>query len=206
MKLPLYSNDGKAAGELSVSAKIFGIEPNEHAVHSTLIWFQASARRGTHSTLTRAEVRGGGKKPWRQKGTGRARAGSSRSPLWRTGGVTFGPKPRDYGYSLPKKIKKLALRSVFSDKAKTGKIKIAEELSLTKAKTKQAVKFFKSLKVAGKILVLIDEKNEIFQRAVRNIKGVTVSNVTNLNIYDLLMAEWIVTEKTVLTKLEGACN
>jgi large subunit ribosomal protein L4 len=201
-KLPLYNVDGKSAGEISVSEKIFGQGANEQVVHSALIWFLASQRRGTHNTKTRAEVRGGGKKPWRQKGTGRARAGSTRSPLWRKGGVIFGPKPRSYAYSLPKKVRKLALRVALSDKAKAGKAKIVEELKASEPKTKLAAKLLKDLKVAGKILMVLAEENKSFERAARNLEGVELVSFKNLNIFDLLAAEWLLIERKAMAGLE----
>ncbi|MFH1542203.1 MAG: 50S ribosomal protein L4 [bacterium] len=201
-KLPLYDVSGKSSGEFSGSEKMFGAKANEQVVHSTLVWYQACQRRGTQSSLTRAEVRGGGKKPWKQKGTGRARAGSIRSPLWRTGGVIFAPKPRSYAYSLPKKIKTLALRIVLSDKAKENKVKIVEELNVAEAKTKLALKLFEGLKISGKTLILLGQDNKLFTKAARNIRGVTILPAKDLNIFDLLNADWVVAEKSAVKKLE----
>ncbi|MFH1361146.1 MAG: 50S ribosomal protein L4 [bacterium] len=187
---------------MTKKASILNKESNDILVHEVLTWYLASKRRGTHSTKTRAEVRGGGKKPWKQKGTGRARAGSIRSPLWRTGGVIFGPIPRSYGYSLPIKKRKLALAIALSDKNRDEKLKIAAGLLLPSPKTKEAVKQLNELGVSGKTLVILQKENEIFSKAARNIKGVTISDVNNLNIFDILNAEWVVLEKTALANLE----
>lgn len=175
---------------------------NEAVVHEALCWFLASRRRGTHSAKTRTEVSGGGIKPWKQKGTGRARAGSIRSPLWRKGGVIFPPKPRDYSYALPKKVRKLALRVVLSEFNREERIKEAEILSLPETKTKAGVKFLKGLGVAGSVLVLLAETNPAFERGVRNIPGVKLLLSKDLNVHDLLKAEWIVVEKKALSQLE----
>ncbi len=202
-QLPLFDISGKSLGEINAPDDIFAKEPNEQVVYDALKWYQASKRRGTHSTKTRAEVRGGGKKPWRQKGTGRARAGSIRSPLWVKGGVAFGPKPRNYGYALPKKVRKLALKIVLSDKAKEGKLKVVEELKLAEMKTKAAKKLLKVLKISGKIVVLLAEENELFRKAARNLPGVVILSCSELNVFDLLKSDWVVAEKKVIEKIEG---
>ncbi|MBI5399808.1 50S ribosomal protein L4 [Candidatus Saganbacteria bacterium] len=202
VSLPLYNNNGQANGELSVAEKIFGIKLNEQVMQTALVWYQASRRRGTHSTKTRAEVSGGGKKPWKQKGTGRARAGSSRSPLWRHGGVIFGPKPRDYNYTLPRKVRKLALINGLANLAQGGKAKVVETLKIAEPKTKLAEKLLKNLGAEGKILIVLNEVDENFQKAGRNLAGVTIMNYKDLNIYDLLNADCLVLEKPVLTNLE----
>ena len=175
---------------------------NETVVHAAVTWYLAAQRRGTHSSLTRAEVSGGGKKPWRQKGTGRARAGSTRSPLWRKGGVIFGPKPRDYNYAFPKKMRKKALKVVLSDKSREGKLKMVEELKIQDAKTKLAAAALKGLGVAGKILLILDDENKLFHKAARNIEKTKPIYVNDLNILDLLRAEWIVVEKKAMQKLQ----
>jgi len=205
-QLPLYDVNGKNLGELNAPDSVFAQKSNDQVIYETLKWYLASQRRGTHSTKTKAEVRGGGKKPWRQKGTGRARAGSIRSPLWRKGGVVFGPKPRDYGYALPKKVRKLALKVALSDKAKEGKLKVVAELKLAQVKTKEAKKLLNLLKIYGKILILCPGENKDLEKAVRNIAGVKVIAPENLNIYDLLNAEWVVAERQAIEKLEGALN
>jgi large subunit ribosomal protein L4 len=202
IKLPLYDANGKTAGEVGAAAKIFGVKLNPQVMQSALVWYQASQRRGTHSTLTRAEVSGGGKKPWKQKGTGRARAGSSRSPLWRHGGVIFGPKPRDYNFALPRKVRKLALVNGLANLAQAGKAKVVENFNLTSPKTKLAEKLLKDLGVEGKILVVLNQANDGFEKAARNLPKVTVMNYKDLNIHDLLNAEWLLLEKPVLAGLE----
>ena len=201
-QLPLYNIEGKSVGDISAAEEVFGREPNEHVVHSALCWYLASQRRGTHSTKDRSEVRGGGKKPWRQKGTGRARAGTIRSPLWRKGGVIFGPKPRDYSYNLPKKIRKLALKVALSDKAKEGRVKIVDEFKLSEIKTKLAQKMLKDLEISGKVLMVLGSENEGFSKAARNIKGVELLLDKELNIFDLLAAEWVLAEKSAVAHLE----
>lgn len=201
-QLPLYDLKGKSAGEISASDAVFAQEAKKDTVHSALIWDLASRRRGTHSTLTKGEVRGGGRKPWRQKGTGRARVGSIRSPLWRKGGVTFGPKPRKYLYSLPKKIRKLALRTALSDKVKNNKVKVIDKFELAEAKTKLAAKLLKDLGLSGKTLIALAGENKIFTKAARNLKGVKILLAQDINIYDLLLAEWVVAEKGALARLE----
>jgi len=181
--------------------EIFGLEMNENVIHQALVWYQASRRRGTHSTKTRAEVRGGGKKPWRQKGTGRARAGSIRSPLWKKGGVIFGPKPRSYAYNLPKKVRKLAIRIALSDKAKAEQIKVVAELKVAEPKTKLVTKLLKDLGVTGKGLIVQGKEDEIFVKAARNIKGVSLTLAKDINIYDVLNAQWILVDKSAIVEL-----
>ncbi len=203
-QLPLYDLNGQSAGQVDASEKIFGAKMNMPVVQSTLTWYLASQRQGTHSTKTKGEVRGGGRKPWKQKGTGRARAGSIRSPLWRKGGITFGPKPRDYGFTLPKKVKQLALKVVLSDKLKADRIKVLAEFSLKESKTKLAVKFLKELGISGKVLVLLAEKNEGFERALRNVRDVTILPAAEINIFDLLAAEWLLADRGAIKKIEEA--
>lgn len=183
---------------------IFGVPVKNDVVHAALVWYLASQRRGTHSTLTKGEVSGGGKKPWKQKGTGRARAGSNRSPLWRKGGVIFGPKPRSYAYNLPKKVRRLAIKMVLSDKANDGKIKVVDGLKLTEPKTKLASKFLKELEVSGKVLVISGSDNKEFYRAARNLKGLKLAYFKELNVFDLLNAEWLVLEKSAVANLKEA--
>ena len=202
-KLPIYNNDGKSAGEIPAPAKIFGEKANEHAVHTALVWYLSTRRRGTQSTKTRAEVRGGGIKPWRQKGTGRARVGSIRSPLWRKGGVIFAPKPRSYAFHLPKKARKLAVRIALSDKAQSGKIKVVDELKVAEPKTKLAAKILKGLKLEGKVLIVLAKENDGFVKEARNIQGVKIVQYKDLNIFDLLSAENLLVEKGALSALEG---
>ncbi|OGC23235.1 50S ribosomal protein L4 [candidate division WOR-1 bacterium RIFOXYB2_FULL_42_35] len=205
-QLPIFDLEGNDLGQFDGPDDVFGRKPNESLVHSCLVWYLASKRRGTHSTKTRAEVSGGGRKPWKQKGTGRARAGSIRSPLWRTGGVIFGPKPRSYTYAFPKKMRKSALKSALSDKVQNGKFKIVADLTLTAAKTKTALAILKKLGVAGKSLIILEDKNELFMKAARNIPGVKLIYINDLNIFDLIYSDWLVVEKSVLAKLQEALN
>jgi len=202
MKFAVTGIDGKQAGHLTVADDIFSAPMNEHVVHTALEWYLASRRRGTHSAKTRSEVSGGGVKPWKQKGTGRARAGSSRSPLWRKGGVIFPPKPRDYSFTLPKKVRKLALRVVMSDKARAGKIILVEEMAVAAPKTKEMTKLLKGIGVSGKSLIVVDQVNDNLDRSSRNIAGVKLMSAGNLNIHDLLSTEWVVMDKKAAGKLE----
>ncbi len=185
MKAPVYSKSGKKKGEVSLKKDIFGLKPNQQAVHQSVISFLASQRRGTASSKTRSEARGGGAKPWRQKGTGRARAGSIRSPLWKGGGVTFGPKPRDFSVKVPKKVKKLALKSALSYKAKEGKILILGEKDI-EPKTRKATEIVGKLKIKGKFTLVIKEGQENFALAFRNLPQAGVVYVDELNAYFVL--------------------
>lgn len=185
-----------------LTEKIFKEEMNEAVVHEALRWFLASRRRGTHSALTRSEVSGGGIKPWKQKGTGRARAGSIRSPLWRKGGVIFPPKPRDYAYGLPKKMRRLALRVALSQLNREERVKVVGDFSLPQPRTKEGVKFLKGLGVGGRVLFLSAEARSEFDRGLRNIENVKIILAKDLNIYDLLRAEWVVVEKSAVPQLE----
>ncbi len=202
MKLPLFNQSGESRGEVAASGEVFGREMNRHLVHSALVWYLASRRRGTHSAKTRAEVRGGGKKPWRQKGTGRARAGSIRSPLWEKGGVIFGPKPRSYAYNLPRKVRKQALKIALSDKANAGRVKIIEEFNFSEPKTKLAAKLLKDLGISGKTLIVLAEGSEIFEKSARNLEGVKLTRFKDINIFDILNASWLLIEKSAVLGLE----
>lgn len=197
--LALYNKEGKEIGKVSGEDAVFSAAYSQALIHQTLRWYQCGLRQGTHSTLTKGEVRGGGKKPWKQKGTGRARAGSIRSPLWRGGGVIFGPKPRDYSFALPKKIRKAALRAVISSRAKEGCVKVIEGLSVSLPKTKAMREILKSLELAGKKTLLIlggNDKN--LKLAGRNIPKLKIIQVEGLNIYDLLNCDWVVLQKEAL--------
>jgi large subunit ribosomal protein L4 len=186
----------------SLENKIFNEKMNEAVVHEALRWFLASQRQGTHSAKTRTEVSGGGKKPWAQKGTGRARAGSSRSPVWRHGGVIFPPKPRSYAYALPLKMRRLALRVALSELNRENRIKVAD-LAIAQPKVKEGAKFLKGLGVSGKVLILMGSDNPEFVRGTRNLDGVTILPAKDLNIYELLKAEWIVADQAAVKKLEA---
>jgi large subunit ribosomal protein L4 len=185
-KVALYNMDGTSVGEIELKDEVFGIEVNKDALYQVAKMQMANKRQGTQSTLTRAEVRGGGIKPWRQKGTGRARHGSTRSPIWTKGGVVFAPKPRDYSYTIPKKIKRLAMKSALSSKVLSENIIVMESLALPQAKTKEMVKVLKNLKVEDKALVVIPGKDETVERAARNLPNVKLAFVNTLNVLDIL--------------------
>lgn len=202
--LKSFSNESKSIKEIDANEKIFGLKANPTLVWQAENWFMACQRQGTASTKTRAEVRGGGKKPWKQKGTGRARAGSSRSPVWVGGGVTFGPKPRDYSYAFPKKMRTLAIKTVLSDKAREGKVLVFDRLQLPQKKTKEMVKLLNEAKITGKALVVIQKQDEDnLKLAARNISGVNMVNSAEMNIHDLLGNDWVVLTKDSLADIEG---
>ncbi len=175
---------------------------NQALVHENLRWFLSSQRQGTHSAKTRTEVSGGGIKPWKQKGTGRARAGSIRSPLWRKGGVIFPPKPREYGYALPKKMRKLGLRVALSDLNRDNKVKLVEAVALKDAKTKSGAVYLKELGVGGNVLIVMAAENRDAERGLRNIEGVKLVLSKDLNIFDVLKSEWVVIEEKAVSQLE----
>ena len=201
-KLDLHNIEGERIGELSLSSKVFGAKVNEALLYEALRRQLASRRRGTASTKERGQVRGGGRKPWRQKGTGRARAGSIRSPIWKGGGTTFGPHPRDYSYSLSKKARRKSLRCALSAKFKEKKILILDNIDLKEAKTKRMASILAKLRSDKKPLLIIEEKNEKARRAARNIKGVRVLSPNSLNVYDLLNHNRLILTKAALTRLE----
>jgi large subunit ribosomal protein L4 len=195
----LYTADGERAGEVKLNPGIFGIEPNTDVMHQVVTAQLAAARAGTHSTKTRAEVRGGGRKPWRQKGLGRARQGSIRSPQWVGGGVAHGPKPRDYSQRTPKKMKRLALRSALSARAAEGQIKVVETFDVwDQPKTKNATALLDAMGVSGKILLLAEDHERVAIRSFRNIEGVIASNLGQANTYDVLWAETVIMSKGTL--------
>lgn len=185
-KIDVYNIEGKKVSDLELNDEIFGIEPNEKVVHSVLVNYLANQRQGTANTKTRSEVSGGGRKPWKQKGTGRARQGSIRAPQWFKGGIALGPKPRDYSYTVNKKEKRLAIKSVLSSKVLENNLVVVDELSLKEIKTKDMVKTLDNLKVEGKALIVLPEKDENVQKSARNIKGIKTSLVNTINVYDLL--------------------
>ena len=200
-KVDVYSVDGKKLKSMELNDAVFGIEPNEAVVHSVLTNYLANQRQGTQSTKTRAEVRGGGRKPWRQKGTGRARQGSIRAPQWIKGGIALGPKPRDYRYKLPKKVKALAIKSVLTSKLSEGKLVVVDKMELNEIKTKEMVKVIENLK-APKSLIVLNEKNLNVGASARNIENVKVSTVNTINVYDLLRFEKLVIEVNAVKTLE----
>ena len=201
-KVDVYDITGKKVNSVELNENVFGIEPNENIVHSVLVNYLANQRQGTQSTKTRSEVRGGGRKPWRQKGTGRARQGSIRAPQWIKGGIALGPKPRSYRYTVNKKEKRLAIRSVLSSKVLENKLTVVDKLELAEIKTKSMVKAFNDLKVEGKTLVIIPEKNLNVQASARNIEGVKTILVNTINIYDLLKYTNLVLTLDTVKKLE----
>ncbi len=201
-KVDVYDMEGKKVKEIDLKEEIFGIIPNENIVHSVLVNYLANQRQGTQSTKTRAEVSGGGKKPWRQKGTGRARQGSTRAPQWIKGGIALGPKPRSYTYKVNKKEKRLAIKSVLSSKVNENELVVVDKLALDEIKTKRMVNTLSNLKVEGKALILLPEKNENVQRSARNIEGVKTSLVNTINIYDLLKYTKLVVTVDTIKKLE----
>lgn len=198
-----YDVNGKELGNIELPASVFNENINEHAVHQVVVAQLAKIRQGTASTKTRGEVSGGGKKPWRQKGTGRARHGSIRSPLWVGGGVTFGPKPRSYDKKVPRKVKKLALRSILTDKLESGSLIVLEELSFDKPKTSQMVEVLRNLELEGaKVVIVIPEKDTNVYLSARNIPGVKTLVVDALNAYDLLNNDYLVIVNEAIEKIE----
>jgi large subunit ribosomal protein L4 len=189
-------------GEIELNEAIFGIEPNEAAVHAVVKNHLANCRQGTQSALTRAEVSGGGKKPWRQKGTGRARQGSTRAPQWTHGGIVFAPKPRDYGYRLNKKTRRLALKSALSAKAQAEEIVVIDEIKMSEIKTKTFKKFLDAVNVNRKALVVTAEADELVVKSARNIEGVQTTFANLINVYDILNANQLVLDKAALAKIE----
>ena len=201
-KVDVYDIKGKKVSDVELNENVFGIEPNENIVHEVLINYLANQRQGTQSTKTRAEVRGGGRKPWRQKGTGRARQGSIRAPQWIKGGIALGPKPRSYRYSLNKKEKRLAIRSVLSSKVLEKELTVVDKLELKEIKTKSMVKAFADLKLSGKTLVVLPEKNLNVQASTNNIEGAKTILVNEINVYDLLKYTNLVLPLDTVKKLE----
>src|SRR5574344_892873 len=202
LKTNVYDMSGKLVGEIELSEAVFGITPNTAAVHDAVKNHLANKRQGTQSALTRAEVSGGGKKPWRQKGTGRARQGSTRAPQWTHGGIAFAPKPRSYSYVLNKKVKRLALKSVLSAKAAQGEIIVVDKIALDAIKTKDFRNFLDAVKAAGKVTVITPEVNETVVRSARNIPGVITAPARLINVYDLLNAKNLVIDKEALAVIE----
>ena len=201
-KVDVYNMQGKKVSDVELSAAVFGIEPNEAVVHSVLVNYLANQRQGTQSTKTRAEVRGGGRKPWRQKGTGRARQGSIRAPQWVKGGIALGPKPRSYKYTVNKKERRLAIRSVLSSKVLENNLVVLDKAEMKEIKTQAMVKTLENLKVTGKTLILLPEKNENVQKSARNIKNVKTTLVNTINVYDLLKYNNLVVTLDAVKKLE----
>ena len=201
-KIDVYDIKGKKVSEVELKEEIFGIEPNEAVVHSVLVNYLANQRQGTQSTKTRSEVSGGGRKPWRQKGTGRARQGSIRAPQWIKGGIALGPKPRSYKYTVNKKERRLAIKSVLSSKVLENSLVVVDKMDLKEIKTKNMVNALTSLKVAESALILLPEKNEAVQKSARNIENVKTSLVNTINVYDLLKYKKLVVTLDTVKKIE----
>ena len=201
-KVSVYDMKGVEVSTTELSDAVFGIKPNEAVMHAMVVNYLANQRQGTQSTLTRTEVRGGGKKPWRQKGTGRARQGSIRAPQWTHGGVALGPKPRDYSYSLNKKEKRLALKSALSSKVLENEMIVVDSIDITEFKTKTIIDMLKALKVEGKALIVMPEADLKVVKSASNIKGVKTATVNTLNVYDILNYEKFVVAKSAVEKIE----
>ena len=201
-KVNVYNMAGEAVGEIELSDAVFGIEPNAVAVHTIVKNYLANQRQGTQSTLTRTEVSGGGRKPWRQKGTGHARQGSIRAPQWYHGGIALGPKPRDYSYSVNKKVRRLAMKSAFSSKVAENALVVVDEIALDAFKTKEVVKMLAALKVEGKALIVEAAKNDKLIKSAANIPGVKTALTNTINVYDIVGADKLVVSKDAALKLE----
>ena len=201
-KVDVYDIKGKKVSDIELAESVFGIEPNEAIVHSVLVNYLANQRQGTQSTKTRAEVRGGGKKPWRQKGTGRARQGSIRAPQWVKGGIALGPKPRSYKYTVNKKERRLAIKSLLSSKVLENELTVVDKLELKEIKTKTMVKALSDLKVEGKTLIVLADKNENVLMSSRNIEGVKTILLNNINVFDLLKYNNLVLPLETVKKIE----
>ena len=201
-KVDVYDIKGKKVSDVELAEAIFGIEPNEAIVHSVLVNYLANQRQGTQSTKTRAEVRGGGKKPWRQKGTGRARQGSIRAPQWVKGGIALGPKPRSYKYTVNKKERRLAIKSLLSSKVLEKELTVVDKLELKEIKTKTMVKALSDLKVEGKTLIVLPENNQNVLMSSRNIEGVKTITLNNINVFDLLKYNNLVLPLETVKKIE----
>ena len=198
----VFDMNGKKVSDLALAESVFGIEPNASAMHLCVVNYLANQRQGTQSTLTRAEVSGGGKKPWRQKGTGRARQGSIRAPQWTHGGISHGPKPREYGFSINKKVRRLAMKSAFSSKVAAEELVVLDSLKLDAIKTKEVVKVLAALETGKKVLLVLPENDNVLYRSARNIAGAKVATVNTLNVYDILNCDTMVVLKDGIAKIE----
>ena len=201
-KVDVYDIKGKKVSDIELAENVFGIEPNENIVHAVLVNYLANQRQGTQSTKTRAEVRGGGKKPWRQKGTGRARQGSIRAPQWIKGGIALGPKPRSYKYTVNKKERRLAIKSLLSSKVIEKELTVIDKLELKEIKTKSMVNALSALKVEGKTLIIVPERNTNVLMSARNIEGVKTITANNINVFDLLKYTNLILPVDTVKKLE----
>ena len=201
-KTDVLNMAGEKVSELELNESVFAIEPNMSAMHIAVVNYLANQRQGTQSTKTRSEVSGGGKKPWRQKGTGRARQGSTRSPQWYHGGIALGPKPRSYRFTINKKVKALAMKSALSCKVADNEMLVIDEIKLDAIKTKEIVKMLSALSAAKKTLIVVPEKDEIIYRSARNIEGVKVAPVNTICVYDILNADTMIIAKDAVSKIE----
>ena len=201
-KVDVLDMKGKKVSDIELADSVFGIEPNEAIVHSVLVNYLANQRQGTQSTKTRAEVSGGGKKPWRQKGTGRARQGSIRAPQWIKGGIALGPKPRSYKYTVNKKERRLAIKSILSSKVLEKELTVVDKLELKEIKTKSMIKALADLKVTGKTLIVLPENNKNVLMSARNIEGVKTIVANNINVFDLLKYTNLILPVDTVKKLE----
>jgi len=200
--IAVFDMTGKEVGTMELSDSVFNIQVNKPILHEAVKNFLANQRQGTQSTLTRAEVAGGGRKPWKQKGTGHARQGSTRSPQWTHGGIAFGPKPRSFKYSLNKKVKRIAMKSAFSAKFQSDEIKVIDSMDLSEIKTKKMVEIFKALEINGKTLLVLPNVDEKIIKSARNIVGVKTTQVNTLNVYDILKYDNFVVLKDAVAKIE----
>lgn len=198
----VFDMNGKKVSDLALAESVFGIEPNSYAMHLCVVNYLANQRQGTQSTRTRSEVSGGGKKPWKQKGTGRARQGSTRAPQWTHGGIAHGPKPREYGFSINKKVRRLAMKSAFSSKVAAEELVVLDSLKLDTIKTQEVVKVLSALETGKKVLLVLPENNDVIYRSARNIAGVKVSTVNTLNVYDILNCDTMLVLKDSVAKIE----
>ena len=201
-KVTLFKQDGTTNGEIELNSEIFGIEPNENVVFDAVIMQRASLRQGTHAVKNRSAVSGGGRKPWRQKGTGRARQGSIRSPQWRGGGIVFGPTPRSYSYKLPKKVRRLAIKSVLSQKVLNNKLVVVEALQFDAPKTKEFAQVLSNLNFDTKVLVVVESSNDFALLAARNIPNVTIVDETDVTVLDVVNNDKLLITKAALSKVE----
>jgi len=201
-KVDVYNMNGEVVGNTELSDKVFGVEVNKNVLHIAVVNQLANKRQGTQSTKTKSEVRGGGRKPWRQKGTGRARHGSIRSAQWVKGGIALGPKPRSYSYTLPKKLKRIAMKSALTSKVIDNEIIVLDELNLDAIKTKQMVNVLNNLKVDSSALIVLSDKNENVTKSARNIPGVKTAFVNTINVYDILKHEKFIITKDAVSKVE----
>ena len=201
-KLAVLDKTGKKVSDIELKDEIFAIEPNKSAMHLVVVNYLANQRQGTQSTLTRSEVSGGGKKPWKQKGTGRARQGSTRAPQWTHGGIALGPKPRDYGFDVNKKVRRLAMKSALSSKVAADEMIVVDDFSMDAIKTKEMANILSAVKAGKKTLIVLPEKNDFLYKSARNIEGTNVSLVNTLNVYDILNCNTIVVLKDAVAKIE----